>query len=252
MQLSAESLRTEGPAEVLSRLASGLHEATHRGVRAMVLKLSGESGKPRAGEAAGGGPSGTDEAAERVSRALDGYRRRGGTVTACSEGRIAGLLMELALAADLHLAAEGARFVLPGLFDDHVPCLGAWTRLVGRVGSGRARALLLCPGEKGEAGLDASAAQATGLCDAVVASDRLAPAAREITETLERCSPAGAEMARRLGGRKRSFGFLTARQERLLESATFSLCFASDHPREGIAAFFEGRRPQFNSTKDER
>ena len=158
-------------------------------------------------------------------------------VVASVNGVAAGAGVSLALAADLVVASEEARFVPAFNRIALVPDSGLTRTLVRALGRHRAMEILL-----GERQLGADDAHAIGLVAAVVPADRLATAAREL--------------ARRLAGGPTGAIGLTKRLVNASEDATLSRSLAveaalqevagrgADHA-EGVAAFAEKRDPRF-------
>ena len=158
-------------------------------------------------------------------------------VIASVNGAAAGAGMSLALAADLVVASDAARFVPAFHRIGLVPDSGLTRTLVRALGRHRAFEILV-----GERQLDPQEAQAAGLVAAVVPADRLA----EVT----------AELARRLAsGPTRAFA-LTKRLVNDAEDASLDRSLAheaelqelagrtEDHA-EGVAAFTERRDPRY-------
>ena len=158
-------------------------------------------------------------------------------VIAAVNGVAAGAGVSLALAADLVVAAEEARFVPAFNRIGLVPDSGLTRTLVRAIGRHRAFEILM-----GERQLSAAEAHAAGLVAAVVPADRLADAARELAERLA-------------SGPTRAIG-LTKRLIAAAEDATLADSLASeaalqdvagrtDDHAEGVAAFTEKRDPAF-------
>lgn len=158
-------------------------------------------------------------------------------VIAAVNGVAAGAGVSLALAADLVVAADDAKFVAAFHRIGLVPDSGLTRTLVRAVGRHVAFEVLM-----GERQLNAAAAHAAGLVAAVVPADRLADAARELAERLA-------------SGPTRAIG-LTKRLLADAEDASLSASLAAeaalqdvagrteDHA-EGVAAFTEKRDPAF-------
>ena len=158
-------------------------------------------------------------------------------VVAAVNGVAAGAGMSLALAADLVVAADDARFVPAFSRIGLVPDSGLTRTLVRGMGRHRALEILL-----GERQLGAAEAEASGLVAAAVPADHLAEAA--------------ADLARRLAsGPTRAIG-LTKRLLNAAEDASLTDSLAaeaglqevagrSEDHAEGVTAFAEKRDPAF-------
>jgi 2-(1,2-epoxy-1,2-dihydrophenyl)acetyl-CoA isomerase len=170
--------------------------------------------------------------------AVSRMARMDAPVIAAVNGVAAGGGMALALACDLLLAAESARFTMAytrvGLTPD-----GSSTYYLPRlVGLGRALDLTLT-----NRVLSAAEAEAWGIATAVVPDAELLPRARALARTLA----AGATSA--LGGAKRLLreGWSeTLETQMARESRTIAEAAARPTGREGIAAFTEKRPPRFS------
>lgn len=159
-------------------------------------------------------------------------------VVVAVNGVAAGAGMSLALAADLVVAADVARFVPAFNRIGLVPDSGLTRVLVRALGRHRAAQLLL----SGES-LSAGEAADAGLVTAVVPADGLAEAARELALRL------AAGPSRALGYTKR---LINAAEEATLrgmlaqEAALQDLAGRTDDHAEGVAAFTEKREPRFS------
>jgi 2-(1,2-epoxy-1,2-dihydrophenyl)acetyl-CoA isomerase len=158
-------------------------------------------------------------------------------VVASVNGVAAGAGVSLALAADLVIAAEDARFVPAFGRIGLVPDSGLARTLVRALGRHRALEILL-----GERPLGADEAHAAGLVAAVVPADRLPDATRELAARL------AAGPTRAIGLTKR---LLNAAEDAPLaesladEAALQELAGRTDDHAEGVAAFGEKRDPAF-------
>jgi enoyl-CoA hydratase len=142
---------------------------------------------------------------------------------------------ELALACDIRMAGESARFGLPEVNLGLIPGFGGTQRLAALVGPGRARELILT----GRV-FDAREAEAMGLVGSVVCDMELADRAEELAAGLARKSPLA------LAALKSLFLETSRMGEGLkLEMEAFNRCFDSRDRLEGIAAFLEKRKPVF-------
>jgi cyclohexa-1,5-dienecarbonyl-CoA hydratase len=154
-------------------------------------------------------------------------------------GAALGAGFELALMADVLLAAESASFGQPeirlGFF---APVAVAW--LSRRIGPARAV-------EVTSTGRAYSAAEmaAMGLVSRVVPPERLEEALAEVLADLRRASPAVMRLNVRLVRQLSGLGFELARHE--AERVFLGELLALEDPREGIAAFYEKRRPAWRN-----
>jgi 2-(1,2-epoxy-1,2-dihydrophenyl)acetyl-CoA isomerase len=159
-------------------------------------------------------------------------------VIAAVNGVAAGAGVSLALAADLVVAAEGARFVPAFNRIGLVPDSGLARVLVRGVGRHRAFEILM-----GERQLGATDARDLGLVAAVVPDDRLADATRELAQRLATGPTRGIGLTKRL---------LNAAEDSTLsdalaaEAALQELAGRSEDHAEGVAAFGEKRDPRFS------
>ncbi len=145
--------------------------------------------------------------------------------------------LEVALACDLRIAAENARFGAPEVTLGLIPGWGATQRLARELPWAVASRIVLT-GKP----LSAQEALQAGLINAVVPAPELMAEARRWAEQLCACGPLAVRAAKRamLEGRG-----LTLEQGLAVEQRLFnSLAYTKD-VREGLAAFAEKRRPQF-------
>ena len=139
----------------------------------------------------------------------------------------------MALACDLRLVAEHARFGVPVARTlGNFPAPTNFSRLVAAIGLVRAREMLLTARL-----LDADEAKSIGLVDEVHPPDTLEPRVRELAESLAQLAPltlaATKEAARRIG---RTFA-LPDPEDIILS------CYLSQDFQEGVRAFLEKRKP---------
>ena len=112
-------------------------------------------------------------------------------VIAAVNGHAVSAGLELALAADVRLAAEGARFALPDVVDGRLPSGGGTQRLPRAVGRAHALRLLLLAEE-----IDAAEARRIGLVSRVVPATELARAARALADTIAQRGPIATRLAK--------------------------------------------------------
>jgi enoyl-CoA hydratase/carnithine racemase len=163
----------------------------------------------------------------------------GKPVIAAVNGLALGGGFELALAADLVVAAEHAEFGLPEVKLGIVADSGGLLRVPARVP--RAVALEWLPTGRR---IPAAEAERWGLVNRVVPADALLGAALELAEAIDECAPlavaAVLEVVRETEGLDVREGFGRLRSGTL---PAYTAMLASDDALEGPRAFAEGRRP---------
>lgn len=158
-------------------------------------------------------------------------------VIAVVEGYALGGGCELALAADLIIAGDGATFGLPETSVGLVPGGGGTQALPRRVGPARA-AELIFTGRR----VPADEAGRIGLADRVVPAGAARTAALELAATITGNSPLAVRAAKRAlrDGADRPWAEALEVEDQAWRTAAFS----ADR-REGVAAFVEKRRPEW-------
>lgn len=155
-------------------------------------------------------------------------------VVAAVEGMALGGGFEVALAADLIIAGQTARFALPELSLGLIPGWGGTQRLAAQVGSRKAKQLIMF-GQR----LTASEALELGLVNEVVPEGASLSRALELAGRLAASSATAVAATKQLvSGVERSLGYSEER------SALMGL-FTSPDGREGVAAFVEKRPAVF-------
>jgi enoyl-CoA hydratase len=145
--------------------------------------------------------------------------------------------LELALACQLRLAAEGARMGLPEVTLGLIPGYGGTQRLAHVVGRGRAMEMVLTARM-----VDAAEALGMGLVTQVVEAEALMEAAIKTATKISRNGPcAVGEAIKAVNASGGSAGFE-------VEIGAFGRLFGTEDFKEGVAAFIEKRKPQFTGT----
>ncbi len=145
---------------------------------------------------------------------------------------------ELALACDIRIASEDARFGQPELGLGIIPGAGATQRLPRVVGLGWAKHLVLT----GEI-IDAAKALEIGLVTAIVPPAQLQAHAREVARRILRQGPLAARLAKlTLNASAR----VDLDSGLLIETLAQAICYDSADKLEGTAAFLEKRTPKFS------
>lgn len=171
---------------------------------------------------------------QEIMRNIEGLKI---PVIAAVNGFALGGGLELALACDFIYASENAKFGLPECTLGLMPGYGGTVRLPRRVGLGRAREMTMT-------GQMISAAEALnmGLVNRVLASSDLLAAAIETAKAMTLRAPLA------LGKIKQSIrdGFdLDELNASNFEASLFAELFATDDKTEGVKAFIEKRKPNF-------
>jgi E-phenylitaconyl-CoA hydratase len=158
-------------------------------------------------------------------------------VIAAFNGDAIGAGMELALASDIRIASETARFSIPQLEEGSMPDSGGTQRLPRIVGRGKAMELLLIA-----ASIDAAEALEIGLVSRVVPSRELAAEAEKLAETVAAKGPVA---LRYLKEAVNAGMDMTLEQGLRLEADLYFLLHTTHDRTEGIQAFREKRPPEF-------
>jgi len=175
--------------------------------------------------------------AEQGQALMNGIETLGKPVIAALNGYAIGAGCELALACTMRIAAEHARFSLPEVRVGLIPGFGGTQRLPRLVGKSQALQMIL----SGDM-MDAEEAARIGLIDEIVPKGKAADKAEAILTTIASNGP----LAVRLALEAVNSGMdMSVPQGLRLEVALFALATSSDDLKEGIAAFFERRKPRF-------
>lgn len=144
---------------------------------------------------------------------------------------------ELALACDIRLASEKARFGQPEINLGIIPGGGGTQRLTRLVGEGKSMEMIL----SGEM-IDAQTARDLGLVNHVYAPEELEAKTFEMANKIAEKSPIALQMAKeavKLASRSNLDEGLRR------EVDLFAVCFSTEDKEEGVAAFLEKRKPVF-------
>ena len=144
---------------------------------------------------------------------------------------------ELALACDLRIASENARFSQPEI-NLGIMCGGGGTQRLPRlIGEGRAMEMALT-GEM----IDAETAHRFGLVNHVYPIDQLEAETLKLAEKIAEKAP----IALQLSKEAVKFASRSNLDEGLRrEVDLFAICFSTEDKQEGVAAFLEKRKPVF-------
>lgn len=211
-------------------------------VRAVLVTGSGERAfcagadiKERAGNQA----IGTDyfvaqKATHDLFRDIEEFEK---PVIAAINGVALGGGLELALCADIRLAAAGARFGLPEIKLGVIPAAGGTQRLPRLIGEARAKELILTADI-----VDAETALRYGIVSRVLPDAELMPAALALAQRIAEHPPLAVRFAKRAINR----GMQTDLDSGLeYERYAAAMIIDSDDRKEGMRAFVEKRKPVF-------
>jgi enoyl-CoA hydratase len=178
-----------------------------------------------------GGPDEARAVGGAFVRALDAVAAIPRCVIAAVSGFALGGGCELALACDLRIASERAKFGQPEIVLGIIPGGGGTQRLARLVGPARAKSMILTGRQ-----VRADEALAMGLVDEVVAHDELHDRALALAAELARGAVVAQGLAKRAVDRGLQ-GSLAAGIE--LEQQLFAEVFATEDARIGVASFLE-------------
>lgn len=147
---------------------------------------------------------------------------------------------ELALACHLRIASANARFGLPEVGLGIIPGYGGTTRLARLTGLGRAIELTLT-GEM----FDAERAHAMGVVSRIVERETLLEDAMDFLRTITKNGPVALRLALEAIYMAQD---VASKQAMEHESTLFGVLASTDDMREGMNAFLEKRKPEFNGS----
>ena len=168
-------------------------------------------------------------------KVFDQLENMGKPVIAAINGFALGGGCELALACDIRIAGEGAKFGQPEVNLGLIPGFGGTQRLSRLVGIGKSKQIILT----GEI-INAKEAASIGLVNSVVKDEDLMTKAEEMSQVIAQKSPIAVKMSKALINENQE---ITKGLEKEIEF--FARCFTTQDRLEGINAFLEKRRPEF-------
>jgi len=144
---------------------------------------------------------------------------------------------ELAMACDIRMCSESARFAQPEI-NLGIICGGGGTqRLTNLIGEGRSMEMVLT-GDM----IDAKTAERIGLVNHVYPADQLEAETMKLAEKIAEKAP----IALQLSKEAVKFASRSNLDEGLRrEVDLFAICFSTEDKKEGVAAFLEKRKPEF-------
>jgi enoyl-CoA hydratase len=231
-------------AAMLDRIGELLADVEARGeIRALVVAAAGEKAycvgadlKARSQEYEGDG-AGPDPLAERVRRVFGQVEALPLPVIAAVHGYVLGGGLELALACDLRVAADGAHFGFPEAKVGSMSGAGGTQRLTRAIGPARAKELMFT-GDR----IDAAEAYRLGLVNRVVPRAGLLDEARVLARTIASRAPLS---IRAIKAAVNLCPDVSLEAGLAFERTAHAVLRGSRDRREGIQAFVEKREPQF-------
>jgi enoyl-CoA hydratase/carnithine racemase len=152
-------------------------------------------------------------------------------------GDVLGAGLELALACDIRMAAEGCRFGLPQIQSSMIPAEGGTQRLPRIIGKGKALEMILTG-----AAIDSAEAHRVGLVSKVVSFDQLMRVSTQAAEEMAAKAPLALQYIKEAvnGGMD-----VTLEQGLRMEADLYLLLHTTADREKGIRAFREKKIPVF-------
>src|SRR5262249_15625559 len=144
---------------------------------------------------------------------------------------------ELALACDIRVASDRARFGQPEINLGIIPGGGGTQRLTRLIGEGKAMQMILT----GEV-IDGHEAHRLGLGNEIHPAAELEAKTMEFANKIAEKSPVALAMAKTS---VKNAARTNLREGLDQEVDLFALCFSSEDKEEGVRAFLEKRKPEF-------
>jgi enoyl-CoA hydratase len=225
-------------AALLEELVAGLDELdADPGIRAIVIRAEGSAFAAGADVDELAGMTGAEFLTSRRAALWDALQLRPTPTVAAVQGWALGGGCELALACDIVIAADDARFGLPETGLGIIPGAGGTQRLVRAVGRSVALDVILA-GRR----LTGQEAVAAGLAARCVPADQLLPTALATAREIAAKAPIAQRLAREAVARALDMPLAAGLE---LERRAFCVARDSADATEGIAAFREKRAPSF-------
>jgi len=146
---------------------------------------------------------------------------------------------ELAMACDIILASEKAKFGQPEVSLGITPGFSGTQRLARRIGAARAKELIF----SGKM-IKADEAKEVGLVNAVHAPEALLDAAMEMAQSFAKNAPIAVKYSKACIDRGLQMDLDSGIA---MENELFAMCFGTEDQKEGMTAFLEKRPAQFKN-----
>jgi enoyl-CoA hydratase len=222
--------------EMLAALEDAVSQAEQsREVRAIVLEAAGEKafcvGADILAWTALSPLDMWSQWVRRGHRVFERLERAKQPVICAIQGFAYGGGLELALACDIRIVTDAARFAMPEVKLGTVPGWGGTDRLPKLIGSARAKQMIFT-GEP----IAAEVAERWGLANEVVPTASLADRVTKLAEKIAGNAPVAVQTAKQL---------IANSSSATLESLAAAVNAFSEDAKEGLAAFREKRPPKF-------
>lgn len=160
-------------------------------------------------------------------------------IIAVVNGICAGGGVEMAVASDFRIVAEGAKFLLPENQLGVIPASGACSRMIQMIGIGRLKEMVM-------AALPVTAEEAyrIGLATRVYPQDKVMEGALEFARHLRGLAPQAMGMGKQVINMCQNVDTETGR---MLERLGQSILIKTQDNKEGMKAFIEKRKPDFKN-----
>jgi enoyl-CoA hydratase len=158
-------------------------------------------------------------------------------VIAAVNGFALGSGCELAMACDIRIASEKAKFGQPEVKLGLIPGHAGTQRLARLVGTAKAKELIFT-GEM----IDAQEAFRIGLVNRIVSAEGLLDEAKNIANKIMEVGPTAVRFAKTVINRGVDANLTTANS---YETEAFSILFSTEEAKEGMKAFLEKRKPNW-------
>jgi len=172
--------------------------------------------------------------AQAVFHKIENFPR---PVLAAVNGYALGGGCELAMACDIRIASEKAKFGQPEVSLGITPGFGGTQRLPRLIGRGRAKELLFT-GDM----IDAEEAYRIGLVNKIAAHQNLVETAKEMANRIMLRGPVAVTLCKAAVNEGLDVDLESGCA---YEAEVFGLCFATADQKEGMTAFLEKRKPVF-------
>lgn len=224
--------------DALLQLIADLQENPE--VKVIILTGAGEKAFVAGGDIAAMQPLGPFEAravAQKAQRLFNNIEHGKKIVIGAINGYALGGGCELAMACDIRIAADNAKFGQPEIKLGIIPGWAGTQRLPRLIGKAKAKELMFT-GDM----ISAEEALRLGLANQVVPQGELLSAAREMAEKIAAKPQAAIRMIKEAVDNGLEMDISRAYA---YEAELFGLCFATADQKEGMGAFLEKRTPEW-------